>query len=194
MGRRRDLERRAALLAAVADQLERRGLAGASLRPLSKAVGVSPRTLLYHFGSKEEMLREALDASRARSDAVHEFTADRTRSLLDRLLRLWERTAAADADAFLRLWFEAIALALREPEAHADLLAAATGSWVDLLRDELAATGLDRDDATVTATCLVALHHGLTLDLLATSDAARTTRAYHHGTRALLDSSPDGRD
>src|ERR1051326_5685416 len=54
------------LLDAVADYLAKHGAAGLSLRPLAKAVGSSPRVLLYYFGSKEEMLSKALARSRER--------------------------------------------------------------------------------------------------------------------------------
>ena len=33
------------------------GLGGASLRPLAKAAGTSDRMLIYHFGTKEALIR-----------------------------------------------------------------------------------------------------------------------------------------
>ena len=82
MGRKHDPERREALLAATAAYLEQHGLAGLSLRPLGAALGVSPRTLLYHFGSKEQLLAEALNTSQALREAVAEFVgSDRAAGL-----------------------------------------------------------------------------------------------------------------
>jgi AcrR family transcriptional regulator len=39
------------------------GLNGLSLRPLAKALGCTPRVLLYHFGSKEKMVIEVLNSA-----------------------------------------------------------------------------------------------------------------------------------
>ena len=44
----------------------RHGLANLSLRPLAKAVGSSPRLLLYYFGSKDELVVEIIQRGRAR--------------------------------------------------------------------------------------------------------------------------------
>jgi AcrR family transcriptional regulator len=174
LGRRPDPERRAQLLAAVAAYLEQNGLAGLSLRPLGAAVGVSPRTLLYHFGSKEQLLAEALNASAGLKEAVQEFVASE-KPLFDRARRLWERTAEPSSRPYLSLFFEVYAAALREPERYATFLGTVVDSWLQLLGPLLEAEGLD---PTTTATELLALHHGCALDLLATGDHARVGAAY----------------
>ena len=43
---------------AIVRYLIKHGLTGLSLRPLAKALGCTPRVLLYHFGSKEKMVIE----------------------------------------------------------------------------------------------------------------------------------------
>jgi AcrR family transcriptional regulator len=48
------------LLDAVHGYLLKHGVSDLSLRPLAKAVGSSPRALLYHFGSKEAMIDRVL--------------------------------------------------------------------------------------------------------------------------------------
>jgi len=42
------------------------GIAGLSLRPLAKAIGSSPRVLLYYFGSSEKMIDRVLARLRDR--------------------------------------------------------------------------------------------------------------------------------
>jgi AcrR family transcriptional regulator len=177
VGRRPDPERRTELLAAVTAYLERNGLAGLSLRPLGAAVGVSPRTLLYHFGSKEKLLAEALSSSAALQSAVAEFT-DSERPLFDRIRQLWTRTAEPDARPYLSLFFEVYAAALRDPARYAAFLDTVVDRWLRLLVPLLQAEGLRPADARSTATELLALHHGCTLDLLATHDRRRVTAAY----------------
>ena len=47
---------RETLLPLLAAYVLENGLADVSLRPLAKAAGTSDRMLLYHFGSKEELV------------------------------------------------------------------------------------------------------------------------------------------
>jgi AcrR family transcriptional regulator len=173
VGRKPDPERRDRLLAATAAYLEEHGLAGLSLRPLGAALGVSPRTLLYHFGSKERLLAEALHASPALRAAVEEFTSSDA-PLFERARRLWGRTTEARSRPYLRLFFEVYAAALRDPKRYEAFLSTVVDRWLLVLRPMLEAEGLP---ATI-ATELLALHHGCALDLLATGERRRVTGAY----------------
>jgi AcrR family transcriptional regulator len=177
VGRKAHPERRRELLAGTASYLEQRGLAGLSLRPLATALGVSPRTLLYHFGSKEQLLTEALNASPALNDAVGEFVASDA-ALFDRLRRIWARTAEPSSRQFLRLFFEVYAAALREQHRYASFLNGVVADWLSLLTPMLEREGLAPVEAATMATELLALHHGCALDLLATGDRTRVTAAY----------------
>ena len=60
MGRHPDPERRAELLDEVVGYLGRHGVAGVSLRPIARALGVSVNALVHHFGSKDELVVAAL--------------------------------------------------------------------------------------------------------------------------------------
>ena len=62
-------ERRAKLLDEIVDYILSNGLAGLSLRPLAAGVDTSPRMLLYFFGSKEQLIFEALAQIRFRQQA-----------------------------------------------------------------------------------------------------------------------------
>jgi AcrR family transcriptional regulator len=177
VGRKPDPKRREQLLLATASYLEQKGLIGLSLRPLGAALGVSPRTLLYHFGSKERLLAEALNASAALKAAVDEFTAADL-PLFDRIRRLWKRTTESASRSYLRLFFEVYAAALREPEKYAAFRSTVVGRWLDLVTPMLEAEGLAPVKARATATELLALHHGCTLDLLVTGDRERVNAAY----------------
>ena len=60
MSRPVDEERRAELRAAILQYLIEHGITDLSLRPLAKAVRSSPRALLYHFESKENLVISVL--------------------------------------------------------------------------------------------------------------------------------------
>ncbi len=177
MGRRPDPQRREQLLGDTAAYLEQNGLAGLSLRPLGASLGVSPRTLLYHFGSKEKLLAEALHASTALMAAVQEFHAS-DEQLFDRIRRLWRRTMDTSSRPYLSLFFEVYAAALREPQRYAAFLATVVDRWLELLIPLLKREGVKTAQARSIATELLALHHGCALDLLATGDRRRVNAAY----------------
>ena len=177
MGRKPDPERREQLLLAIAAYLEQNGLIGLTLRPLGVALGVSPRTLLYHFGSKEQLLAEALNASAALQAAVQEFS-ETDQPLFDRIRRLWERTTEPGSRPYLRLFFEVYAAALHEPQKYVVFRSTVVHGWLDLVAPMLEAEGLAAGEARATATELLALHHGCTLDLLVSGDRERVDAAY----------------
>jgi AcrR family transcriptional regulator len=65
-------EHRAELLEKVVDYILKHGIVDLSLRPQAAALRTSPRMLLYFFGSREQLLAEALTTGRARQQ--REFT------------------------------------------------------------------------------------------------------------------------
>lgn len=155
-----DPRRRTDVLARAADYVLERGLAGLSLRPLAKALGTSPRMLLYDFGSKEQLIDEVLAQIRRREETLLE--AD-VRTLED----VWRWIAAPERKPFLRLFFEVYVGALGRPEAEPFVR-----DWLEFLR---AHWRPPVDDAT--ATLMVAVVRGLLLDRLATGDDERTDAA-----------------
>ncbi|SDL73293.1 TetR/AcrR family transcriptional regulator [Nonomuraea jiangxiensis] len=167
------------------------GLAGLSLRPLATAIGSSPRVLLFLFGSKEGLTKALL--ARARSDEL-EFLA-RTRALaqdvgergdLTAAVRAtWQWLSAEPTRPLLKLWFEAYAHSLIEPEGPwADFARQTVEDWLELLAE---AQFPDLTTATATAerTLALAVLRGALLDLLATGDLARVSAAIEHYLRLV---------
>lgn len=180
MGRSPDPRRRAELLQAVSSYLLEHGLAGLSLRPLAAAVGTSPRMLLYHFGSKEELLAEALNELRVwqRDTVTAQSSGDDEPDLAAMLAEGWAWLSAPATRPFLRLFFEVYALAMQDPSAFPGFLEHVVADWRALLEPRLRRAGLSRARARTEATLLIAAHRGLLLDLLATGEETRVNRAH----------------
>ena len=160
MARPVDPHRRDAVLAQAADYVLERGLAGLSLRPLAKALGTSPRMLLYDFGTKERLIHEILAEIRRREAALLDAEV---RTLED----VWRWISAPEREPFLRVFFEVYVAALGRDEA-----APFVRDWLEFLRERWRPSV---DEAK--ATLMVAVIRGLLLDRLATGDRARTDRA-----------------
>jgi Bacterial regulatory proteins, tetR family. len=171
--------RREELLEATARYLLENGVAELSLRPLAAAIGSKARLLVYHFGSKDQLLVDAMGLIRVRAKgalesmmAVQVDNAD----LGDLVRALWKWSASTRNRPYLRLFFEMHGLALQYPKQYASYLQGSVDSWIDLLTSMLTKR-LGRARATITATLIVGIIDGLLLDALATGDWRRTGRA-----------------
>jgi AcrR family transcriptional regulator len=152
--------RREAVLAQAADYVLEHGLTGLSLRPLAKALGTSPRMLLYDFETKEQLIHEILAEIRRREESIIEAEV---RSLDD----VWQWISAREREPFLRLFFEIYVQALGRDEAKP-----LVQDWLDFLQ-----TRWQPPVDAATATLMVAVVRGLLLDRLATGNRRRTDAA-----------------
>ncbi len=174
MTRTVDLERREELLARVSAYVAEHGLADLSLRPLADAVGSSPRTLLYHFGSKEAMVTAVLRAVRTRQLTVFDRLRRTQVSTPGAICRAaWTYMSDPEIGPMLRLFFETYALALRDPRRFPGFLERAIEDWLAFLAEPLIAGGESPEHARVVATIVLAGYRGFMLDFVATGDAKR---------------------
>jgi AcrR family transcriptional regulator len=151
------------------------GLGDMSLRPLAKEIGSSPRVLLFLFGSKEGLIRALL--TRAREDELRYLASLRDQPGLAATGRdVWAWLADPSHRALLALWVEGYARSLYgEPGPWADFGRDTVRDWLDLLAERQVVA--DGADAEADRTLLLAVLRGALLDLLATGDVARVTRA-----------------
>jgi len=193
--------RKRELLEAAYRYVLRNGLADLSLRPLAKAIESSPRVLLFLFGSKEGLVRALL--ARAREDELSYLAALRNQrglggdgpgqaDLAATGAAVWSWLAAPEHRALLGLWVEGYALSLRgAPGPWAGFATSTVSDWLDLLAARQPASRGNTLAGQDERTLLLAVLRGALLDLLATGDTDRVTRAVQGHLRAL--SEGDGR-
>jgi AcrR family transcriptional regulator len=180
MGRRPDPERRAELLDEVVGYLGRHGVAGVSLRPVARALGVSVNALVHHFGSKDELvvaaLRRAAEIQRGvegrwRRQVPHISIAE--------LQRRWWRWINRSPEhlALVRLGLEAATLDATVSGLPGDVRAEQISFWREDIAAGLIADGIRPEDAEREASLVKATFTGLVLDLLATGQRKRLTEA-----------------
>jgi AcrR family transcriptional regulator len=109
--------RRPQILAAAAEVIAERGVAGTRIADVAERCGVSPPALLYWFDSKEQLLAEALTADDDRFYELLEERLDGAMTPGERMVALIE-TATESADDFA-LWMELWTWALRDAELRA---------------------------------------------------------------------------
>ncbi|HEY2480376.1 MAG TPA: TetR/AcrR family transcriptional regulator [Solirubrobacterales bacterium] len=109
--------RRPQILAAAAEVIAERGVAGTRIADVAERCGVSPPALLYWFDSKEQLLAEALTADDDRFYEELGVRLDEAATPGERMVALIE-TATESADDFA-LWMELWTWALRDADLRA---------------------------------------------------------------------------
>jgi AcrR family transcriptional regulator len=172
MGRSRQPEIRERLLDACTDSALVNGLPD-RLEPLAVASGTSTRMLLYHFGTKEALLRAVLQRARSRQrqdfEALLRVRPDE--DYLTTLGRAWTGMTGPPGRRYLAMFGR-----LRE-DAEQQLWPGfrreATTDWLAPLEDGLRTIGRPE-----LATLVLAVIRGLIMDLEATAEADRVDRAF----------------
>jgi AcrR family transcriptional regulator len=108
------------LLVAMSAHVRGTGLAGASLRPLARAAGTSDRMLIYHFGSKSELIGALLDQLSAEilsalDAALPPEPAGSEAECLSAIVRLLRTPTFRP---YLKVWLDILSEAGREDTAH----------------------------------------------------------------------------
>jgi AcrR family transcriptional regulator len=157
-----------------------RGLADMSLRPLAKAIGSSPRVLLFLYGSKDGLIRALLD--RARADELAAIVAFREgespAGLAESALQVWQWLSAPEHRNLLGLWVEAYARSLVDPGGPwAGFAAQTVRDWLGLLASRQPPRRRQSRAGAAERTAVLALLRGAMLDLLATGEEARATES-----------------
>lgn len=171
---------RGRLLAAAVDYVAEHGVTDVSLRQLAAAIGTSHRMLIYHFGSKEELLVEVVRAVEAREraalaemDATAADPADVSRAF-------WRRLADPALWPNERLFFELYGQALQGRPGTVGLLESVIKPWLEQAEALLRGHGFDADSARAHARLALAATRGLLLDLLTTHDRAGVDEAMEY--------------
>ena len=176
MARPSNPEIRARLREQAVDYVISHSAADLTLRPLAKALKTNARMLVYHFGSREALMREILAGIRERGDALIQEWFGKAKTpptLVEFLLVYWHRMSNPRMRGVVRLVLEVYAMALRDPRKFPGVLPDPILYWKRLA----ARTGRAQKVGTVEATLLLATTRGLMLDLCATGDRRRVTQA-----------------
>lgn len=155
------------------------GLSGLSIRPMAEALGISHRTLLHHFGSKEQMVARVLAEVRARQ--LEGLFRQRQAAETDPLRMLdvgWQNLSAEDRLPFWRAFFEVYGIAVKHPDRYADFLDDIVKAWLPQQTRAVLAAGVPAKKAPLLATMMQATMRGLILDLLTTGDRKRVEASY----------------
>lgn len=177
MGRRPQPEIRERLLDACTSYALESGLPD-RMGPLATAAGTSTRMLVYHFGTRDLLLREVVRRARQRQlEAFGQMLRPRPdEPYVDTLARAWEQITGPEGRPYLRMFNQLHIAQLRDSAGRPlwpDFSRIATTDWLAPLEEGLAS--MHRPEL---ATVVLATLRGLLMDLDATGDVTRTARAW----------------
>jgi AcrR family transcriptional regulator len=175
MARPSNPEIRSQLRERAIDYVLKHGFAAVSLRPMAKELKTNARMLVYHFGSREGLMREILMGLREREDLLIHRWFQRKKTppgLAEFVLWYWKRLSVPEARPAALLIFELYALALRNPKSYPGVLTDPIEYWRGLVANTKVRKKIDAE-----ATLLLAATRGLLLDVTATGDRVRVNKA-----------------
>ena len=173
MGRHQQPEIRQRLLDACTDYALEHGLPD-RLGPLATATDTSSRMLIYHFGTRDRLLREILGQARQRQiDVFTDLLRVRPNQPYTVTLRhAWTTMTGPQGQPYLRM-FTRLHETAGEP-LWPGFRRIATTDWLAPLEHGMRSLGRPE-----LATVVLAVIRGLLMDLDATGDTARTDQAFH---------------
>lgn len=173
MGRHPQPEIKLRLLDACTDYSLEHGLPD-RLGPLATATGTSNRMLIYHFGTRDRLLREILGQARQRQlNAFTELLRVRPHQPYTvTLSHAWTAMTGPKGQPYLRM-FSRLHDAAGRP-LWPGFRRIATTDWLAPLEHGMRSLGRPE-----LATVVLAVIRGLLMDLDATGDTARTEQAFH---------------
>jgi len=187
VGRRRQPQIRQRLLDACTDHALQHGLPN-RLEPLAAAAGTSNRMLIYHFGTRDGLLREVLQQARRRQ--VEAFTElirfRRDEPYPTTLARAWSAISGPQGEPYLRM-FSRLHDTAGEP-LWPGFRRAATTDWLAPLEGGMRSIGRPE-----LATVVLAVIRGLLMDLDATGEVDRTHRAFDEFLATITSAGPPTR-
>ena len=167
--------RKAVLLENLIAYLIRHGVADLSLRPMAAAVGTSARLLIFHFGSKERLLIEALEEVQARLQrSLADLLASESGVARPAPLRLfWDWALKEPNFPQLRMLYQLQILAAQDHRTYGRYLKRNSLNWLELVQAALKPS----QRSTTLATLIVAVFDGLLIEVMSSGDRRRTSAA-----------------
>ncbi len=165
-------DKQRALLVPMTDYVLEHGLPAASLRPLAKAADTSDRMLIYHFGTKENLIGLLLSglAAQFTEHLDASFPPERSATTYECITRTVAIVRRPEMQSMISLWLDIVAVANRGHAHHQ-----ATGQTiVDGFLDWLAARVPEtvKDKPAMAAAMLTMIEGAHTMDALGKSVTA----------------------
>ena len=171
MGKKPDPQIKARLLEQIVAYILRNGLRDLPLRQLAEALGTNARMLLYHFGSKENLIIEALHVIEKQQQAFF-VSLNQSQSGPESLRAMWAVFTSDAMAPAVRLILEIEVLAIQGQAEYQQFAEETLKSWTELIAVQL------KSYPPATAVLLVGVFQGLLIDHLVMGNKERADAGF----------------
>lgn len=106
------------------------GLRSVTFGRVANRLALPDRTVVYYFPTKAQLLREVLEAGTASlRDVLSRAFRDPADSPSQLAARAWPIVSSAEAEPVFRLFFDAVGLALHDPDELGEIVRALVNAW-----------------------------------------------------------------
>lgn len=152
--------RRAELVDAIATIVLEHGLDALALRGLAARLSTSGRMLLYHFGTKDALVRAVLGRIAERMASLQHAAASGARESPGKFLHGMMQAALDPAQApFLRVWTDVIVRAARDEAPYREIADQTVKTWLDWIVGRLSPS----PDSEAMAAAVLSIMEGITI-------------------------------
>ncbi|SCG66439.1 TetR/AcrR family transcriptional regulator [Micromonospora halophytica] len=161
---------REALLDRCMAYLQDSGFSDLSIREIAAGVGTSHRMLIYHFGTREQLLVAIVERIEAAQRTALADLVSPEGDLTEVGRQFWRRVSDPTLAPATRLFFEIYSHAIYRRPWTDSFRATVVDAWAEPLAELLVQRGFDPAEARQRARLGLAATRGLILDLLVTGE------------------------
>lgn len=161
------------MLPAIVDVLRKRGPAGFQLGTIAEDLGTSSRMLIYHFGSRDDLLSRVMQL--VREQTVGELNSPPPFTLDAAIDRWW--VYYMDHLSDIQLFFHLASRRFEEPDRFGEFASSAIDMWRDYFGRAIVVEGFSPEYAAVLGRLVIGALRGITADFLITGDREHVEEA-----------------
>ncbi|HSO00992.1 MAG TPA: TetR/AcrR family transcriptional regulator [Gaiellaceae bacterium] len=187
MSRHVDPDRKPQLLAQIIEVMLDVPLHAMTFRSVAERLDVSPFTLVYHFGTKDALVGELVDAicgEQLAALVAADLGSASVDAYLDGVRRYWEWSMLPRNCQLQRLVFEA-AMTESLRSDHEAVTRRTLLEWHALASAGLLELGVPAELASAESRAIADVMHGLQYDLIVTNNTGRATAAFESAIAGL---------
>jgi AcrR family transcriptional regulator len=147
------------------------GLQDLSLRPLAEVLGTSARMLIYHFGSKEQLIIEAVIHAQHKQQALLQKQMVSSKSTTKTLQNFWTWLSSGEVAPYARLLYDLEVQVMNGNDSYRAFAKEVIENWETFIGASIKSTPEQ-------ARLIVGVMNGLLMDRLVTEEKEKIDKAF----------------
>jgi AcrR family transcriptional regulator len=148
------------------------GLQDLSLRPLAEVLSTSARMLIYHFGSKEQLIIEAVIHAQHKQQALLQKQMVSSKSTTKILQNFWTWLSSDEVAPYARLLYDLEVQVMNGNDSYRAFAKEVIHNWETFIQTSI------KDCRPEQARLIVGVMNGLLMDRLVTGEKEKIDKAF----------------